>query len=171
MGHEFWPPKFGRHFSHITNLMPGDVFEADVLPTAGTWAVYCQTNDHIAGGMIGRISVAESPEDDPMVVMASPNVTRKYYLQAEEVVWDYGASTHDLTGQYAYTHGNFSASNRGPIAFEDRNGSVFMVNDVENNRIGRKYSSASSLSTTPPSPCARIGAPARRGSTWAPSGP
>jgi len=120
------------------SLMPGDVLEADILPTAGTWAIYCHTNDHIAAGMIGRIEVNESSLDDPLRVMASSTTTRRYYLQAEEVVWDYGATAYDNTGQYAYVHGNYTQA-RGPTPFEHGDGFTFMVNDPEENRIGREY--------------------------------
>ena len=82
------------------NLMPGDAQEGDIWPVAGTWAVYCQTNDHIAGGMIGQVEVQPNALDDPLQVTPRTGRTRHYYIQAEEVVWDYGITGLDQTGTY-----------------------------------------------------------------------
>jgi len=117
------------------NLMPNDVQEADFLPTAGTWAVYCQTNDHLVGGMIAQVAVATNPVEDPMVVRwQDSGKKRRYYIQAEELIWDYGVTGHDQTGQYFSIHGHAS-----PVAWEDGDGAVFMANDPEHGLIGRQY--------------------------------
>eukprot|EP00931_Biecheleriopsis_adriatica_P047508 TRINITY_DN27395_c0_g1_i1.p1 TRINITY_DN27395_c0_g1~~TRINITY_DN27395_c0_g1_i1.p1 ORF type:complete len:2248 (-),score=342.65 TRINITY_DN27395_c0_g1_i1:98-6841(-) len=117
------------------NLMPNEVVEADFIPTAGTWSAFCQTNDHLVGGMIAHVNVAPNPRKDPMVVKRGPvGKVRKFFIRAEEVMWDYGVTGSDQTGQYYYMHGHAKS-----VAWEDGDGQVFMANDPKHGLIGRKY--------------------------------
>jgi len=137
-GHSFLS---GEHRQAQLSLVPGEVKVADILPTAGDWAIWCHTNDHLTAGMSAMLSVAANPRDDPMVVRPVRGATRRYYLQAEDIVWDYGPGGQDVTGMHPY-HGNWSAAPKSPMAMpfaETEDGPTFMSNDPAGSRIGRQY--------------------------------
>ena len=66
--------------------------------SAGNWSVACRTNFHLLTGMTAKYEVkACGSEPEPWQTLG---VTRRYYVAAEEVLWDYVPLRRDpVTGQ------------------------------------------------------------------------
>lgn len=101
-------------------LMGGVSSVADMLPTeAGEWGMYCHTNDHIVGGMVTAYMV-----EGPSVDRSLNGKVRRHFIQAEEVIWDYGPSNKTLFGADLDT---------------DEDAAVFFEHGSGIQRIGGRY--------------------------------
>lgn len=79
----------GIHADSI-RLLPGSTAAMDITPdVVGTWLFHCHVNDHIHAGMTALVHVRPDHEND---IPSSPTPVAKkrvYYVQAEDVLWDY----------------------------------------------------------------------------------
>ncbi|PSC72045.1 multicopper ferroxidase [Micractinium conductrix] len=80
----------GRRADHFS-MLPGTVrsvqFSTD---NAGFWLMHCHVADHITAGMKAMYMVRAN-EDLPTLAGTKPEggVVRRYFIEAEEVVWDF----------------------------------------------------------------------------------
>jgi FtsP/CotA-like multicopper oxidase with cupredoxin domain len=105
-------------------LMPGasrTVSVPRLLP--GTWQMGCMVNDHRVGGMKAEVVVTGNNIEIPTVIASTT------YLQAEEVLWDYGPSGVDPVHLGHGVSMNFEGHD---------DAKVFMV-PTPKAAIGRKY--------------------------------
>jgi FtsP/CotA-like multicopper oxidase with cupredoxin domain len=77
------------------SLLPGTMFAADtVLNAAGDWLITSSVIHHAERGMVARLAVRPPAGASVAAPSAPPSPAtgkslRSYYVQAEEVVWDY----------------------------------------------------------------------------------
>ena len=87
---------------------------------AGDWALVCRTNDHYSAGMQAKYKVNtcnRNPE------LKTPGKTRRYYIAAFEMEWDYAPSGLDaLDGKkldqselVTFSNKSFDFSNKARI--------------------------------------------------------
>ncbi|KAL8609338.1 hypothetical protein ACOMHN_048894 [Nucella lapillus] len=78
--------------------------------TVGNWSVACRSNMHLLTGMTTIHEVKDCGRPQPQVPSGS-GVIRRYYISAEEVLWDYAPLKRDLITGLNFTeddsqHGN-----------------------------------------------------------------
>ncbi|XP_056329240.1 hephaestin-like protein 1a [Danio aesculapii] len=79
------------HRTDVLSLFPATFVTATMIPrTKGRWLLSCQVNDHVQAGMQAfyEVSGCGSPAAPPEV----PGTERRFYIAAEEMVWDYAPS-------------------------------------------------------------------------------
>ena len=65
---------------------------------SGEWAVYCHTAEHYEEGMTAIYKVTDGGLPD-LTEDCFSDITRTYYISAEEVDWDYSPNTiNPITG-------------------------------------------------------------------------
>ena len=86
---------------HRYQTAPGGSLTADLTPdNPGTWMFHCHVNEHLSGGMAALYTVnppsAASQTSTPLssfneseAVKVLGGVVREFFIQAEEVEWDY----------------------------------------------------------------------------------
>lgn len=79
------------HRTDVLSLFPATFVTATMIPrTKGKWLLSCQVNDHIQAGMQGFYEVSTcGSATSPTEV---PGTERRFYIAAEEMVWDYAPS-------------------------------------------------------------------------------
>lgn len=76
--------------SHISGVFA----TLDMTPdNAGEWALVCRTNDHYSAGMVAKYTVNACGKS---TTVNPPGHTRRYYIAADEVEWDYAPSGNDV---------------------------------------------------------------------------
>lgn len=118
---------YGNTFTHqgsvkdTVSLLPGVFGTLTMTPdNAGDWALVCRTNDHYSAGMQAKYKVNtcnRNPE------LKTPGKTRRYYIAAFEMEWDYAPSGLDALD--------------GKKLDQSEEAKVFTV--TSDKRIGRKY--------------------------------
>ncbi|KAL9973401.1 hypothetical protein ACROYT_G019857 [Oculina patagonica] len=91
---------YGNTFTYNSNmkdtvsLLPGVFATLRMTPdNAGEWAIVCRTNDHYTAGMLAKYTVKACGKP---TTVPPPGYTRRYYIAAEEVEWDYAPSGNDV---------------------------------------------------------------------------
>lgn len=87
-------------------MIPGSVRSVDFYPReAGTWLLHCHVNDHIKAGMLGLYTVFSSQTVSNLTTGglngtvdggSGGSATRRYYIAAEEVQWNYAPTGGDV---------------------------------------------------------------------------
>lgn len=77
----------GEHTDSI-RLLPATTSALEIFPdNPGTWLMHCHINDHLHAGMQALFTVhGDTPSETGAPVPAKERV---YYVQAEDVLWDY----------------------------------------------------------------------------------
>ncbi|KAM4819018.1 hephaestin [Thomomys bottae] len=111
------------HRTDVANIFPATFVTAEMVPQEpGTWLISCQVNSHLQSGMQALYEV-KSCSAAPPVRQLTGNV-RKYFIQANEIRWDYGPLGRD---------GSTGKSLREPGSASDK---FFQKNST---RIGGSY--------------------------------
>ncbi|XP_069753512.1 ceruloplasmin isoform X2 [Narcine bancroftii] len=77
------------HTTDTISLFPATFVTALMVPNnPGKWMLSCQINDHIEAGMQALFEVLDHEKKTKKT--KSKAKERKYYIAAEEVIWDYG---------------------------------------------------------------------------------
>nr|XP_003218241.1 PREDICTED: ceruloplasmin [Anolis carolinensis] len=87
-----------NHRVDTISLFPATFIDALMVPeNDGEWLLSCQVNDHIEGGMQAIFEVKNCKHHVP----SSRNTKiRRYYIAAEEVIWNYAPSgLNNFTGE------------------------------------------------------------------------
>jgi hephaestin len=145
------------------SLLPGTMFAADtVLNAAGDWLVASSVIHHAERGMVARLAVHPPAGFASAALTAPPSPaagrsTRQYFVQAEEVVWDYAPLGTDKCVVDSYKAANtdvfpamsaasrYSADGTDLQAFTDAVRGFVAKGNVT---IGRKYKKARFVSYT-----------------------
>ncbi|KAK4831511.1 hypothetical protein QYF61_018095 [Mycteria americana] len=93
----------------VIGLFPATFITAEMTPgNPGRWLITCQVNEHLRGGMEALYDVQICQKN---LSRPSPlSHTRRYYIAAEEVLWNYGPDGYDkFTGQGLNATGSESA--------------------------------------------------------------
>ncbi|KAK7109489.1 hypothetical protein V1264_013522 [Littorina saxatilis] len=82
-------------------VVPGTAMTLTSSPdTVGNWSVACRTNFHFLTGMTAKYEVKDCGGFEPQTSSLPDGVTRRYYVAAQEVMWDYAPVKRDLvTGE------------------------------------------------------------------------
>uniref|UniRef100_A0A8C0VUK4 ferroxidase n=1 Tax=Cyanistes caeruleus TaxID=156563 RepID=A0A8C0VUK4_CYACU len=94
----------------VIGLFPATFITAEMTPgSPGRWLITCQVNEHLRGGMEALYDVQICQKN---LSHSSPiSHKRRYYIAAEEVVWNYGPDGYDkFTGQGLNATGSESAT-------------------------------------------------------------
>ncbi|OPJ75537.1 ceruloplasmin [Patagioenas fasciata monilis] len=88
-----------HHRVDTISLFPATFVDAVMVPrTPGEWLLSCQVNDHIQGGMQALFKVKECGKST--AVRSESARLRRYFIAAEEIIWNYGPSAmNGFTGQ------------------------------------------------------------------------
>ena len=89
-----------KHLRSIATLLPATFVTATMTAVnPGTWLLNCMVTGNYDGGMYALFNVTKCARDfDPPV--ASGGRTRKYFIAAEEKMWNYGPSgINKMTGE------------------------------------------------------------------------
>ncbi|PKU34260.1 hephaestin-like protein 1 [Limosa lapponica baueri] len=93
----------------VVGLFPATFITAEMTPgSPGRWLITCQVNEHLRGGMEALYDVQICQKN---LSRPSPlSHKRRYYIAAEEVLWNYGPDGYDkFTGQGLNATGSESA--------------------------------------------------------------
>uniref|UniRef100_A0A663ENS5 ferroxidase n=1 Tax=Aquila chrysaetos chrysaetos TaxID=223781 RepID=A0A663ENS5_AQUCH len=93
----------------VIGLFPATFITAEMTPrNPGRWLITCQVNEHLRGGMEALYDVQICQKN---LSRPSPlSHKRRYYIAAEEVLWNYGPDGYDkFTGQGLNATGSESA--------------------------------------------------------------
>ncbi|XP_064895970.1 ferroxidase HEPHL1 isoform X2 [Columba livia] len=93
----------------VVGLFPATFITAEMTPgNPGRWLITCQVNEHLRGGMEALYDVQICKKN---LSRPSPHShKRRYYIAAEEVLWNYGPDGYDkFTGQGLNATGSESA--------------------------------------------------------------
>ncbi|KAM6383174.1 ferroxidase HEPHL1 [Alca torda] len=93
----------------VVGLFPATFITAEMTPgNPGRWLITCQVNEHLRGGMEALYDVQICQKN---LSRPSPlSHKRRYYIAAEEVLWNYGPDGYDkFTGQGLNATGSESA--------------------------------------------------------------
>ncbi|XP_028650392.1 ceruloplasmin [Erpetoichthys calabaricus] len=114
-----------NHHVDTISLFPATFVSAKMVPrNPGKWLLSCQVNDHVEAGMQAYFQVNQC--FPPWQQAKINGVERRYFIAAEEVLWDYGP-----TGKNLFTGDPLTVDSEAQIFFE--NGP---------HRIGGKYKKA-----------------------------
>ncbi|OWK61083.1 Hephaestin-like protein 1 [Lonchura striata] len=94
----------------VVGLFPATFITAEMTPgSPGRWLITCQVNEHLRGGMEALYDVQICQKN---LSHSSPiSHMRRYYIAAEEVLWNYGPDGYDkFTGQGLNATGSESAT-------------------------------------------------------------
>ncbi|XP_067851102.1 ceruloplasmin [Heptranchias perlo] len=115
-----------HHHVDTVSLFSASFVTAVMVPkNKGTWLLSCQVNDHIEAGMQALFKVVDYGKEPKKIT--SSGRERRYYIAAEEVIWDYGPTGVD----------QFTAK---PLANQHGDSAVFF--ERGESRIGGKYKKA-----------------------------
>ncbi|XP_041038821.1 ceruloplasmin [Carcharodon carcharias] len=115
-----------HHHVDTISLFPATFVTAEMVPkNPGTWLLSCQVNDHVEAGMQALFKVVDYEKKTKKAT--SKGHERRYYIAAEEVIWDYGPSGLD----------QFTAK---PLTSQHGDAVVFF--EKGETRIGGKYRKA-----------------------------
>uniref|UniRef100_A0A8B9R4L8 ferroxidase n=1 Tax=Anas platyrhynchos TaxID=8839 RepID=A0A8B9R4L8_ANAPL len=93
----------------VVGLFPATFITAEMTPgSPGRWLITCQVNEHLRGGMeaLYDVQICKEKLSQPSPVSHK----RRYYIAAEEVLWNYGPDGYDkFTGQGLNATGSESA--------------------------------------------------------------
>ncbi|XP_065531951.1 ferroxidase HEPHL1 [Lathamus discolor] len=93
----------------VIGLFPATFITAEMTPgNPGRWLITCQVNEHLRGGMeaLYDVQICQKNLSRP----SPPSPKRRYYIAAEEVLWNYGPDGYDkFTGQGLNATGSESA--------------------------------------------------------------
>uniref|UniRef100_A0A8C6IX29 ferroxidase n=1 Tax=Melopsittacus undulatus TaxID=13146 RepID=A0A8C6IX29_MELUD len=93
----------------VIGLFPATFITAEMTPgSPGRWLITCQVNEHLRGGMeaLYDVQICQKNLSRP----SPPSHKRRYYIAAEEVLWNYGPDGYDkFTGQGLNATGSESA--------------------------------------------------------------
>ncbi|XP_066845980.1 ferroxidase HEPHL1 isoform X3 [Anser cygnoides] len=93
----------------VVGLFPATFITAEMTPgNPGRWLITCQVNEHLRGGMeaLYDVQICQEKLSQPSPVSHK----RRYYIAAEEVLWNYGPDGYDkFTGQGLNATGSESA--------------------------------------------------------------
>uniref|UniRef100_A0A8D2NFT2 ferroxidase n=1 Tax=Zonotrichia albicollis TaxID=44394 RepID=A0A8D2NFT2_ZONAL len=94
----------------VVGLFPATFITAEMTPgSPGRWLITCQVNEHLRGGMEALYDVQICQKNLTHPSPISHN--RRYYIAAEEVLWNYGPDGYDkFTGQGLNATGSESAT-------------------------------------------------------------
>ncbi|KAK6176802.1 hypothetical protein SNE40_015034 [Patella caerulea] len=113
--------EFGNNIDS-KGLLPGFTATMTSKPdTVGTWGIVCRTNSHFEGGMVALYTVEECGNEERMLRRGP---SRKYFIAAIEVEWDYAPLKRSL-------------ADGEPLTDINQPGGVFVVNS--DMYIGSKY--------------------------------
>ncbi|KAL9973399.1 hypothetical protein ACROYT_G019855 [Oculina patagonica] len=117
------------HRKDVASLLPATFVTASMKAlNPGTWMLNCLVNDHYNAGMYALFNVTKCDGKTGHVPTVSGGKTRRYFIAANEVPWNYGPSgTNKMDGQSLTKPGSDSA--------------VFFAQG--NHRIGGTYLKAS----------------------------
>lgn len=100
-----------KHLRSIATLLPA-TFVTGIMTAVnpGTWLLNCMVTSNYDGGMYALFNVTKCARDfDPPV--ASGGRTRKYFIAAEEKMWNYGPSgINKMTGEDLLKPGSDSST-------------------------------------------------------------
>ncbi|KAK2881551.1 hypothetical protein Q8A67_018819 [Cirrhinus molitorella] len=120
------------HRTDVLSLFPATFVTATMIPrTEGKWLLSCQVNDHVQAGMQSFYEVlacgsSVSPTE-------APGKERRFYIAAEEMVWDYAPS-----GMNYMTNANLTQPDSDSESYFSRDGG----------KLGGKYLKARYISYT-----------------------
>lgn len=80
-------------------IIPALGFTAYMHPdNVGKWALYCHTDHHLMTGMsaVYNVNVCQAPQSLPVVPMKPSGASRRYYIAAVEIEWDYAPTGMNL---------------------------------------------------------------------------
>ncbi|GAB0180718.1 ferroxidase HEPHL1 [Grus japonensis] len=93
----------------VVGLFPATFITAEMTPgNPGRWLITCQVNEHLRGGMeaLYDVQICQKNLSWPSALSHK----RRYYIAAEEVLWNYGPDGYDkFTGQGLNATGSESA--------------------------------------------------------------
>uniref|UniRef100_A0A663LPN6 Hephaestin like 1 n=1 Tax=Athene cunicularia TaxID=194338 RepID=A0A663LPN6_ATHCN len=93
----------------VIGLFPATFITAEMTPgNPGRWLITCQVNEHLRGGMeaLYDVQICQKNLSRPLPLSHK----RRYYIAAEEVLWNYGPDGYDkFTGQGLNATGSESA--------------------------------------------------------------
>uniref|UniRef100_A0A8C0EFG1 ferroxidase n=1 Tax=Bubo bubo TaxID=30461 RepID=A0A8C0EFG1_BUBBB len=93
----------------VIGLFPATFITAEMTPgNPGRWLITCQVNEHLRGGMeaLYDVQICQKNLSRPLLLSHK----RRYYIAAEEVLWNYGPDGYDkFTGQGLNATGSESA--------------------------------------------------------------
>uniref|UniRef100_A0A673H082 ferroxidase n=1 Tax=Sinocyclocheilus rhinocerous TaxID=307959 RepID=A0A673H082_9TELE len=79
------------HRTDVLSLFPATFVTATMIPrTEGKWLLSCQVNDHVQAGM--QVFYEVSACGSTASATEAPGKERRFYIAAEEMVWDYASS-------------------------------------------------------------------------------
>lgn len=81
-----------HHRRSIATLLPATFVAANMKAiNPGTWLLNCMVTGNYDGGMYALFNVTKCA-GDVVPPVASGGITRKYFIAAEEKMWNYGPS-------------------------------------------------------------------------------
>uniref|UniRef100_A0A8B9F6D7 ferroxidase n=1 Tax=Amazona collaria TaxID=241587 RepID=A0A8B9F6D7_9PSIT len=91
----------------VIGLFPATFITAEMTPgNPGRWLITCQVNEHLRGMALYDVQICQKNLSRP----SPPSHKRRYYIAAEEVLWNYGPDGYDkFTGQGLNATGSESA--------------------------------------------------------------
>ena len=100
--------KVDSHRKDIATVLPATFVTATMTAfNPGIWMLNCVVDDHYNAGMYALFNVSRCNGVTPMPPISGGKV-RKYYIAADEVLWDYGPSGMDnMTGKSLTKAGRF----------------------------------------------------------------
>eukprot|EP00178_Gracilaria_changii_P028045 TRINITY_DN949_c1_g1_i2.p1 TRINITY_DN949_c1_g1~~TRINITY_DN949_c1_g1_i2.p1 ORF type:complete len:651 (+),score=129.52 TRINITY_DN949_c1_g1_i2:1281-3233(+) len=92
----------GEHLDSV-RLLPGSTAALQIVPdNVGTWLFHCHINDHLHAGMVALLSVRPTRAKQQAPLRLSPTKYRVYYVQAEDMMWDYTPHGRNLCDDVAF---------------------------------------------------------------------
>lgn len=88
-----------RHLRSVATLLPATFVTASMTAVnPGTWLLNCMVTSNYDGGMYALFNVTKCDRDVDIPI-ASGGRTRRYFIAAEEKMWNYGPSgVNQITG-------------------------------------------------------------------------
>lgn len=91
----------GQHTDSI-RLLPGVTSSVQMIPdNVGTWLYHCHINDHLHAGMV-VLATVKSDGSKQVSTVAKNARERVYYVQAEDVIWDYAPLGRNMCDNREY---------------------------------------------------------------------
>lgn len=89
------------HRKDVASLLPATFVTATMKAlNPGTWMLNCLVNDHYNAGMYALYNVTKCAGKSDYVPTVSGGKTRRYYIAANEVPWNYGPTgMNNMDGQ------------------------------------------------------------------------
>lgn len=82
-----------KHRTDIINLFPAKFTRSYMTPRRlGDWPIRCEVGRHTEAGMFTSIRVKRCKKKDKPLEPFKSGRVRKYFIAAEETIWDYGPS-------------------------------------------------------------------------------